>query len=124
MATSNWNKALRELVAAQRKNCGSLGWRLLIDDEQLAADLLRYYGGCPICRDRLDFEPRVVVQACENRRAFIRIHGAALEKHFMNHPDCRTRLYSKCAGPMWQKWIGRHSAESKQEDLDRQPRDE
>jgi hypothetical protein len=101
-------KVLKELVDTQREIAALEGKRLLVSDEVLAADLLVYFGACPTCGVRLDFEPRVVAALAESRKKFIRLYGKALTLHYGDHPQCqeavqryiRQKPYERVTGQM------------------------
>jgi hypothetical protein len=85
-------KVLKELVDGRREIAALEGNRLLVSDEVLAADLLVYFGKCPTCGARLDFEPRVAAALAESRKIFIRLYGRALTLHYGDHPRCEEAL--------------------------------
>jgi hypothetical protein len=98
------NKVMKQLIDAQHRFAKSRGHRLALGDEQMAASLLEYFAMCPICKQALNFNPRIAVARCKDRRQFIALYGQALGKHQRDHPQCTTALFADVQDdPAWKE---------------------
>src|SRR5262245_9752010 len=92
------DRVTKALVERQREIAARQGPAVARSAEVLGAVLLDYYGGCPHCREPLEFEPRVAVRLVENAEHFIHLYGITLAKHYGEEGsrDCEEQVRGMC----------------------------